>query len=56
MTSFDHESLRLPPDHPDLNPIEKAVGSKVSVKNLIASHNTTFKLREVKELEKRQLF
>lgn len=39
--------LRLPPYHPDLNPVEKIWAL---VKNWVASHNTTFKLADTKAL------
>ncbi|XP_054260045.1 uncharacterized protein LOC128984729 [Macrosteles quadrilineatus] len=42
-----HSVLRLPPYHPDLNPIEMIWAD---VKNYVASHNTTFKLCDVKKL------
>lgn len=42
-----HIALRLPPYHPDLNPIESIWGQ---VKNNIARRNVDFKLETVKEL------
>lgn len=42
-----HSVLRLPPYHPDLNPIELIWAD---VKNHVASHNTTFKLCDVQKL------
>ena len=38
---------RLPPYHPDLNPIEKIWGI---MKTRIAAKNVTFKLRDVQQL------
>jgi len=42
-----HSVLRLPPYHPDLNPIEMIWAD---VKNFIASHNTTFKISDVQKV------
>lgn len=42
-----HVVLRLPPYHPELNPIEKIWAL---VKNYVAAHNTTFKLDDVRKL------
>lgn len=42
-----HTALRLPPYHPELNPIEKIWGI---VKNRVASRNVSFKLCDVQEL------
>lgn len=42
-----HTVLRLPPYHPDLNPIEMIWAD---VKNYVATHNTTFKLPDIKKL------
>jgi len=39
--------IRLPPYHPDLNPIEKIWGI---VKTRVASKNVTFKLQDVQHL------
>jgi len=39
--------IRLPPCHPDLNPIEKIWGI---TKTRIAAKNVTFKLRDVQQL------
>jgi hypothetical protein len=39
--------IRLPPYHPDLNPIERIWGI---VKSRIAAKNVTFKLRDVQQL------
>jgi transposase len=48
---YGHEILRLPPYSPEFNPIEKAWGI---VKNWVATHNTTFKLKDVEELTRRK--
>lgn len=42
-----HSTLRLPPYHPELNPIEKIWAT---VKNWVAVRNITFKLADVKQL------
>lgn len=42
--------LRLPPYHCELNPIELAWSS---VKSYVRTHNSTFKLKDVKELLER---
>ncbi|KAJ3655184.1 hypothetical protein Zmor_014321 [Zophobas morio] len=47
MTEFGHAVLRLPPYHPELNPIEKIWAN---VKNWVAQRNTTFKLPDVEKL------
>jgi transposase len=47
MASYGHKVLRLPSYHPELNPIEKIWAS---VKNWVAVHNTTFKLKDVEQL------
>lgn len=47
LTSHGHNVLRLPPYHPDLNPIELVWAS---LKQFVASRNVTFKLEAVKEL------
>jgi transposase len=51
MASYGHEVLRLLPYHPELNPIEKIWAS---VKNWVAVHNTTFKLKDVEQLARRR--
>lgn len=47
LTGKGHTVLRLPPYHPDLNPIEMIWAD---VKNYVATHNTTFKLPDIKKL------
>ena len=47
LTELGHTVIRLPPYHPDLNPIEKIWGN---VKTGIAAKNFTFKLRDVQQL------
>jgi transposase len=47
LTHHVHTVIRLPPYHPDLNPIEKTGGI---VKTRIAARNHTFKLRDVQQL------
>ncbi|KAG8227808.1 hypothetical protein J437_LFUL006222 [Ladona fulva] len=42
-----HSVLRLPPYHPELNPIENIWGI---MKNWVATRNVTFKLEDVKKL------
>lgn len=42
-----HSVLRLPPYHPELNPIELIWGL---VKNWVATHNVSFRLDEVETL------
>lgn len=42
-----HTALRLPPYHPELNPIEKIWAN---VKNWVAARNVTFKLQDVRNL------
>jgi hypothetical protein len=44
MAQHGHSVLRLPPCHPELNPIEKGV------KNYVASHNVTFKFSDMRKL------
>lgn len=46
-TGKGHSVLRLPPYHPDLNPIEMIWAD---VKNFVAAHNTTFKISDVQKL------
>lgn len=46
-----HLVLRLPPYHPELNPIEKIWAL---VKNWVAAHNTTFKLSDTEALTKQK--
>ena len=46
-----HVVLRLPPYHPELNPIEKIWAQ---VKGKVASRNTTFKLRDVEKLTREE--
>jgi hypothetical protein len=47
LADHGHPVLRLPPYHPDLNPVEKIWGI---VKTRIAAKNVTFKLRDVQQL------
>lgn len=47
LAAHGHTILRLPPYHPELNPIEKMWGI---VKNWVATHNVTFKLDDVRRL------
>lgn len=47
LASHGHSVLRLPPYHPELNPIET---TWAIVKNWVASKNTTFKLQDVERL------
>jgi hypothetical protein len=44
-----HRVLRLPPYHPELNPIEKIW---TLVKNWVAARNVSFKAKEVEKLTK----
>lgn len=44
---YGHTALRLPPYHPDLNPIELIWAT---VKNNVSQRNVTFKLENVKQL------
>ena len=44
LADLGHTVLRLPPYHPDLNPIEQIWGI---VKTRIAAKNVTFKLQDV---------
>lgn len=46
-----HCVLRLPPYHPELNPIEKIWAL---VKNWVAAHNTTFKLADTEALTRQK--
>ena len=46
-----HTVLRLPPYHPELNPIEKIWGI---VKNRVATRNVTFKLDNVEKLAREE--
>jgi hypothetical protein len=47
LAEHGHTVIRLPPYHPDLNPIEKIWGI---VKTRIATENVTFKLRDIQQL------
>jgi transposase len=47
LASYGHTVLRLPPYHPDLNPIEMIWSQ---VKEWVASRNVTFKTENVKLL------
>lgn len=47
MKSHEHDILRLPPYHPELNAIELIWAD---VKNWVAAHNVTFKFNEVERL------
>lgn len=47
LAQHGHSVLRLPPYHPELNPIEKIWGI---AKNWVASRNTTFRFEDVKKL------
>jgi transposase len=47
LAKHGHSVLRLPPYHPELNPIEKI---SALVKNWVASHNVTFKTDNVVHL------
>jgi len=49
LADHGHTVIRLPPYHPDLNPIEQIWGI---VKTRIAAKNVTFKLRDVQQLAK----
>lgn len=46
-----HNVLRLPPYHPELNPIEKIWAT---VKNWVAARNVTFKLADVENLARQK--
>ncbi|XP_072398183.1 uncharacterized protein [Diabrotica undecimpunctata] len=52
LAQHGHSVLRLPPYHPELNPIEKIW---TILKNEVAARNTTFKLADVLELAKIRL-
>jgi transposase len=47
LAEHGHSTLRLPPYHPELNPIENIWGV---MKNWVAANNVTFKLDNVKRL------
>jgi hypothetical protein len=47
LAEHGHTVIRLPPYHPDLNPIEQIWGI---VKNRVAAKNVTFKLLDVQQL------
>ena len=47
MKEHGHDVLRLPPYHPDLNPIENIWNI---LKQWVASHNTTFKIHDIERL------
>jgi transposase len=47
MAKHQFRVLRLPPYHPELNPIEK---TWALVKNEVAARNTTFKMADVQKL------
>lgn len=47
LAAYEHSVLRLPPYHPELNPIEKIWAM---VKQWVAARNTTFKLNDVEAL------
>lgn len=51
LAQHGHRVLRLPPYHPDLNPIEKVWAL---VKNWVATHNVTYKLEDVEKLARRK--
>lgn len=51
LESHGHKVLRLPPYHPELNPIEKIWAS---VKNWVASRNTTFTMADVEALTRQR--
>ena len=46
-----HNVLRLPPYHPELNPIENIWAT---AKNWVAKHNTTFNLNDVADLARKK--
>lgn len=47
LSEYGHAVLRLPPYHPDLNPIELIWGD---LKQWVARRNTTFKMKDVENL------
>lgn len=51
LAAHGHVTLRLPPYHPELNPIEKIWAL---VKNWVAAHNVTFKLGDVENLARQK--
>lgn len=51
MNRYGHSVIRLPPYHPELNPIEKIWGN---VKNWVAQRNVTFKLSDVEKLARQK--
>lgn len=51
LEAHGHNVLRLPPYHPDLNPIEKIWAS---VKNWVAARNRTFTLADVETLTRQR--
>ena len=52
LSARNHKCLRLPPYHPQLNPIELVWAE---TKRLVALNNTTFKLKDIKNLTKTAL-
>lgn len=52
LTERGHSVLRLPPDHPDLNPIDLMWAD---VKQFVADRNTTFRLDDVRMLCQQRL-
>ena len=52
LAAHGHTAIRLPLNHPDLNPIEKIWGI---VKTRIAAKNITFKLRDIQQLAEQNL-
>jgi hypothetical protein len=53
LARYGHVLLRLPPCHPELNPIEKMWAV---VKNWVAMKNVTFQLRDVRKLAEEKFF
>lgn len=47
LSEYGHSAIRLPPYHPELNPIENIWGI---LKNWVATRNVSFKLDDVKRL------